>query len=448
MKTQEIIQETQEITYAMECIKKGKNVFIHGKPGTGKSTFIKKIVQHFASEYQNLIKLAPTGIAALNISGQTLHSFFRINPNDIYAMPDDEKTLRILGQKWRSVRAFIIDEISMVRADSFDVIDTKLRKVLNSNLPFAGKQLILVGDLHQLDPVLNKESDLEQDKLCAEYYSTPYVFSADCFNKLNLTHVVFKKIFRQKDATFIKHLSALLKDDDGELNNALAYFNQRTVSTRPQNAIALCAKRADAQAINDEELEKLPLPEEEVCSSHSNLKESDWVEKNCPAPYCLKLKKGARVMFLVNNNPEYVNGTIGTLVDFVKNKDDGQIETLEIVTNEGKRISLERHEWYKTKTDKNGRQVEDKERFFRQFPIRLAWATTIHKSQGMTFDEAYVNLGQGGAFTSGQTYVALSRVRSVQGLYLSKNIYAGDILRDLNVDQFYKKLSTLEESQE
>lgn len=457
---------TEENRQAFDLINQGRNVFIHGKPGTGKTTFIEQAVDMLRGQGKNVILLAPTGVAARHLKGQTLHSYFRLDPKNIYKdlTPDMRRQLM---RKFRAAQVFIIDEISMVRADIFDRISDLLREVLRSGSPFAGRQVILVGDLYQLPPVAKQErigvdvktqaalagkpleqvlrddegdivaeEVLVQDELFRECYEGPYVFYSNCYKGLDLKHIIFTEVFRQKDAEFVEHLSSLLTSDRGRIARAVAYFNKR-VLTPAEQTICLCARKADAQQINQAALGRLAGKEIQIFARHSVRNPNEWKEKDCPAPMCLKLKIGARVMMLVNKTP-LVNGSLGEVVGFSRDR-NGEIESVRIHTEFGN-IDIKRHEWYKVTTNAQGKQVEDPTRYFHQFPLQLAWAVTIHKAQGMTFDACTVNLGAQGAFCAGQAYVALSRVRTINGLYLTKPINEGDLIFDERVENFYRAL--------
>ena len=329
----------------------------------------------------------------------------------------------------------------MVRADIFDKMNERLQEVLDDERPFAHKQVIVVGDLNQLAPVLNEKSNLEQDKLCKAKYSTSYVFEAECWQALNFKHIFFTKIFRQIDQEFTEHLAALECPHGENLEKALAYFNRRITAKRPQEAVCLCARRVDAQRINQAELDKLPQPTYRIPAFQSSRYDNDWKESNCPAPKVLNLKIGAKVMFVRNDEEKrFVNGMIGHIksVNCVK---EHTIKSISVEITPNREIEVRSCTWYKTVLNKKtGRQEADLENYFCQFPLQLAWATTIHKAQGMTFDTAYVDMGEKGAFSIGQTYVALSRVRQIEGLWLKKPLKETDILDNPAVAEFYKKI--------
>lgn len=463
---------TEENRQAFDLINQGCNVFIHGKPGTGKTTFIEQAVDMLREQGKNVILLAPTGVAARHVKGQTLHSYFRLKPQNIYAdlTPDMR---RQLYRKFNAADVFVIDEISMVRADVFDRVSDLLREVLRSGSAFAGKQVILVGDLYQLPPVVKQqltgvnvqtqrdladkpleqvmqddESDgvaeevLEQDELFKECYEGPYVFYANCYKQLDFKHIIFTQVFRQKDTEFVEHLSSLLTSDKERVARAVVYFNKRVQEPKEQ-AICLCARRADAEQINQSALDKLSGEEVQIFARHSVLNPNDWKEKNFPAPLCLRLKVGAKVMMLVNKTP-LVNGSLGEVVGFNRDK-NGEVESIRISTDFGN-INIKRHEWYKVTTNSQGKQIDDPTRFFHQFPLQLAWAVTVHKAQGMTFDSCVVNFGEKGAFCAGQAYVALSRVRTIEGLFLKAPISEADLIFDERVEEFYRSLCVGEES--
>ena len=434
------LEMTTEIKEAIYHINHGDNVFIHGRPGTGKSTFLKNLRRHLNVKSKNAMFVAPTGIAALNIHGQTIHSFFHINPQDMHA-PLDYANKNSLATAWRNLDILVVDEISMVRADIFDKMNERLQKIFDDPRPFAHKQVIVVGDLNQLAPVLNEKSNLEQDKQCKETYETSYVFEAKCWKELNFKHIFFTKIFRQNDQEFTSNLAALESPFSKNFTKALDYFNKRVTDKRPEEAVCLCARKIDAERINQAELDKLPQPTYKIPAFQSSRYDNDWKEANCPAPKVLNLKIGAKVMFVRNDeNKQFVNGTLGRVksINCIKERTIKSI-TVEIAPNY--EVEVRCCTWYKMILNKKtGRQEADLQNFFCQFPLQLAWATTIHKAQGMTFDSAYVDMGEKGAFSIGQTYVALSRVRSIDGLWLKKPLKETDILSNPAVERFYQRI--------
>lgn len=433
------IKITPEFNHALALIGSGENVFIHGRPGTGKSTFIHLLRKKLYDRGRSAVVIAPTGIAAINIKGQTIHSMFYISPYDMHK-PLETRYKYALLKKLRDVDVIIIDEVSMVRADLFDAVDKRMRDIFEDSAPFAGKQLVLVGDLYQLDPIIDEESDLVQDRDFITNYGAPnsFVFNARAFEKLNLKHVNFTEIFRQKEQDFIKHLDVLRCSDGAALPQTVEFFNKRVADVQPDDIISLCARKRDAEAINQRRLAALPGKEHllKAISSDDNTGKQDWAEKNCPAPKELKLKIGAAVMITKNDDTSakrYVNGTIGRVARVVEDKEDiTQIE----VELEDETVAISKETWYKMKLDNKGRQVEDVERFYIQFPLQLAWATTIHKSQGLTLKNAFIDLGTG-AFAAGQTYVALSRIRSIEGLHLKRPLRMADVILHPTVIKFF-----------
>ena len=329
----------------------------------------------------------------------------------------------------------------MVRADIFDKMNERLQEVLEDERPFAHKQVIVVGDLNQLAPVLNEKSNLQQDKLCKENYNTSYVFEAKCWKEMNFKHIFFTKIFRQTDKEFTSHLAALESVHGANFGKALDYFNKRVTDKRPQEAVCLCARKIDAQRINQAELDKLPQPTYRIPAYQSSRYDNDWKEANCPAPKVLYLKIGAKVMFVRNDEEkQFVNGMLGRVksINCVKER---AIKSITVEIAPGRDVEVRCCTWYKMLLNKKtGRQEADLENYFCQFPLQLAWATTIHKAQGMTFDSAYVDMGEKGAFSIGQTYVALSRVRTIEGLWLKKPLKETDILSNPAVEKFYNEI--------
>ncbi len=404
------------------------NYFITGRAGTGKST----LLQLFRNTSRKKIAvLAPTGIAALNVKGQTLHSFFGFPPR----MLDKSDIFKKKDYKfYKKVDAIIIDEVSMVRADMLDNIDYFLRLNREIDLPFGGVQMLFFGDLFQLPPVIASEFE---KKYFREKYESAYFFSADIIQAIDLQMIELNQVFRQDERHFIRLL-------DNIRQNAIDYddmedLNQRNVPLPLDKRfiVYLCARNATADAINKEELEK--LENERIVFNAKT--EGEFNPQSFPTEGILVLKRGAQIMF-VKNDPQkqFVNGTIGT-ISHISNDEI----TADILDEQGNeiRINVERQTWenvkYKSDPMLDTTIKAEVIGTFTQYPIKLAWAITIHKSQGKTFERVIIDLG-GGAFESGQTYVALSRCKRLSGIYLKKQITGRDIFIDPAVVDFYENM--------
>ncbi len=415
---------------ALLLIKNGENVFITGKAGTGKST----LLSYFRQQTNKAIAvLAPTGVAAINVDGETIHSFFKFKPG---TTPSEAHKLggKIAGTDkvttYAAIETIIIDEISMTRADLLDAIDAFLRAALQKEASFAGKQLIMIGDLYQLPPVARGE----ERKALQEVYTTPYFFSAKCIQKLiesnSLQLVELEKVYRQSDPEFIERLNQIrLGDRDTDLLN---HINTRVIKpdTHPINdGIYLTSRNDQADATNREELQKLPGAAKVFTAQIAG----EFPSSSYPAPEQLELKPAARIMFL-NNDPlgRWVNGTLGEILSV--NEEEIEVRIAET----GFKVHVAPHKWDLSKTIYD-HKIKGLSRqsigSFTQIPMRLAWAITIHKSQGKTFDKVVIDLGRS-AFELGQTYVALSRCRSLQGISLVRPLRPGDIRMDHKVSKF------------
>lgn len=416
-----------------------RNVFITGKAGTGKST----LLTHFRKNTQKKIAvLAPTGTAAVNIKGQTIHSFFGFKPD---VTLESIKRRKDLGNKkediYRTLDAIIIDEISMVRADLLDCIDKFLR--LNGkkiDKPFGGLQIIFIGDLYQLPPVVPSKEKL----IFNSYYSTPYFFSAHCFEGLEMEFIELDKIYRQSDLKFIQLLNAIrnnsITDTDIEIINER--YNEGFEPDTGDFYIYLTTTNANAALINSQRLSVIKGKE----FTFTGRVEGNFAKEQLPTLIDLKLKLGSQVMMLNNDiNGRFINGTIGKIVSI-----DGEYEIpkLIILLETGKKVSVTPYTW-----ESYNFYLEDTELksnitgTFTQYPVMLAWAITIHKSQGKTFDKVILDIGNG-TFAHGQMYVALSRCTSLAGLVLKKKIFKKYIWMDFNVVKFvtnyqYKKSAIL-----
>ncbi len=426
-------EENKVLVFADKLVNETTNsIFLTGKAGTGKSTFLRKIA---VESEKSLVVLAPTGIAAINARGQTIHSFFKIpfgplQPADarlrkIRFKPDQVKTIE-------NLELLIIDEISMVRADLLDAIDFLLRKVRNIAKPFGGIQVLLVGDLFQLEPVLPKDEAV----FLENFYRTPYFFSAWVFNEIDIVNLELQIIYRQSDPHFIALLNKIRTkkatyDDLIQLNRRPS----KQLSKDKAFYIALCTTRRKAKAINDEKLKHLSEKEFEF---EGEIKDQFPIN-SLPTDANLKLKQDAQVIFIQNDysgEKKYVNGTLGKII----NLDDNSII---VKLDNGKTVKVTQTFWENVKYEFNKEKNKIEEVVvgtFTQYPLKLAWAITIHKSQGLTFENVIIDLDRG-AFAAGQLYVALSRCTSLEGLIISTKIKQSDIIVRQEVIDYYLKMN-------
>jgi ATP-dependent exoDNAse (exonuclease V) alpha subunit len=397
---------------AREVIAEGHNVFITGKAGTGKSTLLRDL----RKEHPDMVVCAPTGMAAINVGGQTIHSLFKINPKIV----DPEDLDEIYGWRADALRAtkrVVIDEISMVRADMVSLIDARLRAVTGSSRPFGGKQMILFGDMFQLPPVARAP---ELVSYLDNMFGGPYFFLNPLVQEADFRLVELEKVYRQSDPRFINILNDIRAGED--LSGALDQLNALLTVETPDDAVVLTATNYGADKINEAHLVAL---EGDFHSKRARIN-GTFPESMYPTEEYLVLKEGARVMTL-KNGEGYVNGSLGVITTigdnsiYVELEDGGNTVEINPVRWENVRYTVQKGKKMKLGLDVVGE--------FMQYPLRLAWAMTIHKSQGQTFDRVHVDIGSG-AFAHGQTYVALSRCRSLEGLTLGGGIRETDVMVD------------------
>lgn len=410
----------------------GTHVFLTGKAGTGKTTFLRMLKTECP---KRMIILAPTGIAAINAGGMTIHSFFQLPfapyiPGSAfgheaqYRFQFGREKLRII----RSIDLLIIDEISMVRADLLDAIDDVLRRFRRHDQPFGGVQLLLIGDVQQLPPVAKND----EWQILSSYYDSPYFFSSHALKATTWCTVELKKVYRQSDIHFLNLLNAIRENRCTSDN--LQELNQRYVPDFKdkdyEGYIHLTTHNYQAQQINQARLDELPG---KVYRFKADIT-GNFPEYNYPTDLELELKAGAQVMFVKNDisgSHRYANGTLGRITVLTA-------QGIQVMVNDTKVIvQIDKEEWTSTKyriDDHTNEIVEEIEGTFRQYPIKLAWAITVHKSQGLTFDKAIVDIS--GAFAHGQAYVALSRCRTLDGLILSAPLTLRTIISDQMVCQF------------
>lgn len=419
-----------------------QSLFLTGKAGTGKSTFLRYICDNTKKKH---VVLTPTGIAAINAGGSTLHSFFKL---PFHPLPPDDPNLSL--QKGRihdffrytkahrklleELELIIIDEISMVRADIIDTVDRILR-VYSHNLrePFGGKQLLLVGDVFQLEPVVKND----EREILNRFYATPYFFSARVFGQIDLVSIELQKVYRQSDPRFIGVLDRIRNNTvtAADLQLLNTRYGTQVSETEADMYITLATKRDNVDYINERKLAELPgeptLFQGEV--------DGDFPLSSLPTSQELLLKPGAQIIFIKNDfEKRWVNGTIGTVSGF-----DPINDTLYVVTDDGLECDVTREVWRNIRYRYNEAKKEIEEEVlgtFKQFPVRLAWAITVHKSQGLTFCRAVIDF-TGGVFAGGQTYVALSRCTSLDGIRLRKPVTRSDVFVRPEIVRFAERFN-------
>lgn len=411
----------------------GMSVFLTGKAGTGKTTFLRQLREQTP---KRMVVLAPTGVAAINAQGQTIHSFFQLpfgpmvpgkqrEQNKRFQMRQEKKNLI------RSLDLLVIDEISMVRSDLLDAIDQEMRKYRNRALPFGGVQLLLIGDLQQLSPVAKEE----EWRLLQPYYTTLYFYGSKALQQTPYVTIELTHIYRQQNRKFIDLLSAIREGNVTQdvINSLNTRYMKNFVPPIDEEWIRLTTHNHMADTYNEEQLHSLPGKSFQFAAKISG----NFPETSYPTDDLLTLRKGAQVMFIKNDpsaNHEYYNGKLGKVTNFtdegvvVECKEDGsQIEVTPVVW-ENLKYKLD---------EETGDIKEEVDGKFIQYPLRLAWAITVHKSQGLTFDRAVLDINE--SFAHGQAYVALSRCRTLEGIVLSKPIVPRSVINDDNVTAYMNK---------
>lgn len=397
----------------LQKIETNKNLFITGKAGTGKSTILMKLKDQFKKDKKKAVFLAPTGVASVNIEGETIHRFFKFRSNICYRDIKYEK-----DTIYREMQILVIDEISMVRADLMDYIDYFLKLNRKNELPFGGVQVIVVGDLHQLPPVVTGD----EKHIFYDHYNTPYFFSASCFDDLDFDIIDLQKVYRQQDQNFVSILNQIRTGDTSKIQAINSRYNQPL----QEPFITLCATNAVANQVNQHKNQAIAGKE----YSFKAFITGDVPSGYYPVPEVIKVKVGSQVM-MSNNDMEggWYNGMLGTITNI-------QNDIVEVLLEVGKTVYVGQHTWKINKYVLEKGQINTaKIGEFTQYPFILAFAVTIHKSQGKTFDKVLLDVGNG-CFAHGQLYVALSRVTSLQGLSLKTKIKERDVIVDKSVNEF------------
>jgi ATP-dependent exoDNAse (exonuclease V) alpha subunit len=408
-----------------------KTFFLTGKAGTGKSTFLKHITKTVSKQ---IIVLAPTGIASVNVKGMTINSFFLFPLRPLLLDDSDIKIFAKGSLKRDLIEAMdtlIIDEVSMVRADVIDAIDSSLRKNGgDKDLPFGGKQVVFVGDVFQLEPVASNKNG--EEEIIKRFYNNPYFFNAKVFEEIKLITIELLKVYRQNDTDFINLLDKVRINEIDSID--LLKLNNRLIANdeleREEFIITLSTTNYIADQVNQQKLAEIKKRQ----YSYEAQVTGQFESNRYPTDLELNLKVGAQIVFIKNDiDKRWFNGTIGK----IKNLSENEIT---VILENGDFYTLEKEIWENTKYKFNRilNKIESEVTgAFKQYPLKLAWAITIHKSQGLTFDKVIIDFGSG-AFAFGQAYVALSRSKTINGLFLRRKIVAKDIKVSRAVKEFAK----------
>ncbi len=422
-----VLELSDDFKYVLDNLEKDKsNLFVTGRAGTGKST----LLQLFRNTtHKKTVVLAPTGIAALNVKGQTIHSFFGFPPKPLDRSEIKKRRDRRLYKK---MEVLIIDEISMVRADLLDNIDYFLRVNRENPYPFGGVQVVFFGDLFQLPPIVSSEAEKQ---LFEHYYESPYFFSAKVFEEdFTLDKIELRKVYRQENRYFLRLLDSIRLNqmDYDDLED----LNQRHLPAFEAEDfyITLSARNAKVNSINRKEIDKIPYPAYLYQAAITGAFPTNLF----PTEAGLQLKLHAQVMFLKNDpQKKFVNGTIGKVVKLENDKVTILVEEF----GQKREVEVEAMDWeiqkYKLHPNDPNKIETEVIGTFKQIPLKLAWAITVHKSQGKTFDKVIIDMGRG-AFEFGQTYVALSRCRTLEGIVLKQPIKPRDIMTDERIIEWYE----------
>lgn len=441
------MEDNLQYELALKCINRTNlSLFLTGKAGTGKTTFLKNLSETCEKKF---VVVAPTGIAAINAGGVTINSFFQLPPEPYlpdfpefmtaYDTKDHRKMQRFKWGLMKALELLVIDEISMVRADMMDAISDTLKKARHSDEPFGGVQLLMIGDIYQLPPVVKEQ----EAKYINQVYKSPFFFSSKAFKDLfindKIVSIELQKVYRQENLDFVKVLNKF-RDNTVDID-ALRTINSRVGQMDP-GAITLCTHNFQANQINEDNMNKL----DGKLRIFDAKVEGNFPVNLYPIDAQLMMKVGERVMFIKNNKGDeetsYYNGMLGTIIEFIDIADSTSIR---VKTDDGRTLEVGRVGWTNVKykhSEENDDIEQVVEGMFEQYPLKPAWAVTIHKAQGLTFDK--VNIDAARAFAFGQVYVALSRCRTLEGLHLISPVKFSSVFTNKYINSFVRTLKPLD----